>query len=198
MRSRRDRVDKLYRPGELAELLHVAPPTLRKLSDKFEDFLGDRAARRWADASSRSQRRYTEADRRALERILRLVQEEGFTYDEVLARLTQQAGEQSEQSASGTLDLDELDLDNAWLKEQLRLQDETIAALKEANQVLRRENYDLIRTHQALWGELWDAREKLKKMQAQRDHAIWNAKAYRRDAEARWPIVVWRLICGRD
>lgn len=82
-----------HRPAEAAQLLGIPASTLRRWSGQFADFLS--SARR--EPGDGGHRRYTPADLQVLSEVKQMLGR-GMTYQQVRARLAQQAGE----TAQGT------------------------------------------------------------------------------------------------
>nr|MBA3533897.1 MerR family transcriptional regulator [Ardenticatenales bacterium] len=73
----------MYRIGQVAAQLDLSPPALRRLSERFSDWLSDEAGSPEQQESGRhAPRMYTEADVEILKRIRRL-QEQGLGDDEI-------------------------------------------------------------------------------------------------------------------
>jgi DNA-binding transcriptional MerR regulator len=76
-----------YSLNEAAELLGIAPTTLRRWNERFDALLSESAHQAYTLGGSRAPRRYTEADIAILQRAKALIWRE-YSYDQVLQELT--------------------------------------------------------------------------------------------------------------
>src|SRR4051794_4805253 len=71
----------MLRPKEVQDSLGVSAPTLRRWSEKFEDFLSPAAATSTTESGGSAQRRYSDDDVRIFRTVKRLL-DNGKTYEE--------------------------------------------------------------------------------------------------------------------